>query len=63
MADFGPLYPSADQYHHVPFWHLWDMATGPDDVRFQGRTGSSRPTAKVTRLTRCGHQCALESEQ
>jgi hypothetical protein len=21
MADFGPLYPSADQYHHVPFWH------------------------------------------
>ena len=27
------------------------MATGPDDVRFQGKTGSSRPTAKVTRLT------------
>ena len=27
------------------------MATGPDDVRFQGKTGSSRPPAKVTRLT------------
>jgi len=30
------------------------MATGPDDVRFQGRTGSSPPTAKVTRLTQNG---------
>ena len=30
-------------------------ATGPDDVHFQGKTGSSRPTAKVTRLTRIGH--------
>jgi hypothetical protein len=28
------------------------MATGPDDVRFQGKTGSSRPMAKMTRLTR-----------
>ena len=32
------------------------MATGPDDVRFQGETGSSRPTSKVTRLTRNGRQ-------
>jgi len=28
------------------------MATGPDDVRFQGETGSSRLTRKMTRLTR-----------
>src|SRR5206468_11938237 len=27
------------------------MATGPDDVRFLGKTGSSRPTTKMTRLT------------
>ena len=27
------------------------MATDPDDVRFQGKTGSSRPTTKMTRLT------------
>ena len=26
------------------------MATGPDDVRFQGKNGSSQPTAKMTRL-------------
>src|SRR6185295_16680556 len=26
------------------------MATDPDDVRFQGKTGSSRPTTKMTRL-------------
>ena len=24
------------------------MATRPDDVRFQGKTGSSRPTTKMT---------------
>jgi len=29
------------------------MPTGPDDVRFRGKTGSSLPTAKVTRLTQC----------
>ena len=29
------------------------MATGPNDVRFQGKTGSSRPTTKMTRLTQC----------
>jgi len=28
---------------------------GRDDVRFQGKTGSSRPTAKVTRLTPLRH--------
>jgi len=28
------------------------MATAPDDVRFQGKTGSSQPTTKMTRLTR-----------
>src|SRR6476469_4910817 len=28
------------------------MATGPDDVRLQGRTGSNRPTAKMTRAPR-----------
>jgi hypothetical protein len=27
------------------------MPTGVDGVRFQGETGSSLPTAKVTRLT------------
>jgi len=27
------------------------MLTGPDDVRFQGKTGSNRPTTKTTRLT------------
>ena len=26
------------------------MLTGPDDVRFQGKNGSSQPTAKMTRL-------------
>jgi hypothetical protein len=33
-------------------------AHGPDDVRFQGTNGSSRPTAKVTRLTLRRHQTA-----
>ena len=32
------------------------MVTGPDDVRFQRRTGSSRPTTKITRLTRFRHR-------
>jgi hypothetical protein len=27
------------------------MPTGRDDVRFRGKTGSRRPTAKMTRLT------------
>jgi hypothetical protein len=31
------------------------MLTGRDGVRFRGKTGSSLPTAKVTRLTRTGH--------
>jgi len=31
------------------------MATDPDDVRFQGKTGSSRPMTKMTRLTLSGH--------
>jgi hypothetical protein len=26
----------------VAYWHLSDMPTGPDDVRFQGKTGSRR---------------------
>jgi hypothetical protein len=39
----------------VASWHLGDMATGPDDVRFQGKTGSSRPTTKMTRLTQLRH--------
>src|SRR6476469_191340 len=32
------------------------MATGPDDVRFRGKTGSRRLTSKTTRLveSRCG---------
>src|SRR6266487_6680564 len=30
------------------------MLTGPDDVSLQGKTGSSRLTAKVTRMTQCG---------
>ena len=33
---------------------IWDMATDPDDVRFQGKTVSSRPTTKMTRLTHNG---------
>ena len=36
------------------------MAIGPDDVRFQGKTGSSRPTTKMTRLTQTGHFGALD---
>ena len=39
------------------------MATGPDDVRFQGKTGSSRPTTKMTRLTPLGHRRRLTVEQ
>jgi hypothetical protein len=35
--------------------HLWGMATGPDDVRSWGQTGSSRLTTKVTRLTPSGN--------
>jgi hypothetical protein len=31
------------------------MATDPDDVRFQGKTGSSRRTTKMTRLTQLRH--------
>src|SRR5260370_4909800 len=31
------------------------MPTGRDDVRFRGKTGSRRPTAKMTRLTHLGH--------
>jgi len=27
------------------------MATGPDDVRFQGKTGSDGQTGKMTRMT------------
>jgi hypothetical protein len=30
------------------------MATGPDDVRFKGDTGSSRPATKMARLTPIG---------
>ena len=30
------------------------MATGPNDVRFQGKTGSNWPTTKMTRLTHNG---------
>jgi len=47
------------------------MLTGRDDVRFQGKTGSSRPTAKVTRLTQTGsrpqfvrvHQFGIKPEK
>ena len=31
-------------------------ATFPDDVRLQGKTGSSWPTTKLTRLTLNGHE-------
>jgi hypothetical protein len=31
------------------------MLTGPDEVRLQGKTASSRPMAKVTRLTLSRH--------
>ena len=30
-----------------------DIPTGPDDVRFQGKTGNSWPTTGMTRLTHC----------
>jgi len=39
----------------VGFWHFSDLATDPDNVRFQGKTRSSAQTAKVTRLTHCRH--------
>ena len=31
---------------HFRCWHLGDMATDPDDVRFQGKTGVRRETGK-----------------
>src|SRR6266850_36428 len=34
------------------------MPTGHDNVRFRGKTGSRRPTAKLTRLTHLGHWVA-----
>jgi hypothetical protein len=34
------------------------MATGPDDVSFQGKTRSSRPTTKMTRMTQLRHETA-----
>jgi len=37
---------------HIRLWHLQDMATGPDDVRFQRKTGSRRGPVKPTRMTR-----------
>src|SRR5258705_4926216 len=36
------------------------MATGPDDVRFQGKTRSSRPTTIMTRLT-CNRRRGLQT--
>ena len=39
------------------------MATGPNDVRFQGKTGSSRPTTKMTRLTHLGHRRVAPERQ
>ena len=35
------------------------MATGPDDVCFQGKTRRSRPTTKMTRMTHSGHRDAF----
>jgi hypothetical protein len=37
------------------------MATGPDDVRFQGKTGSGRPMTKPTQMTRSGHRRQIKS--
>src|SRR6266581_2880402 len=34
------------------------MPPGRDDVRSRGKTGSRRPTAKMTRLTHFGHLAA-----
>src|SRR6266571_9552552 len=39
------------------------MATDPDDVRFQGKTGSSRPTTKMTRLTQVGLPVVLAMKE
>jgi hypothetical protein len=43
-------------YHYenrdVGYWHETDLPGRPDDVRFQGKNGSSRPTTKMTCLTR-----------
>ena len=38
------------------YWHETDMPSGPDDVRFRGKTGSHGYTVKVTRMveSRCG---------
>ena len=35
-------------------WHVYDMPTGSEDVRFRGRTGSNQTTVEMTRLTRSG---------
>jgi hypothetical protein len=39
------------------------MPTGPVDVRFQGKTGSSRPTTKMTRLTHFGSRLPRGAQQ
>jgi len=44
---------AATEYRYCLHWPFCDMPTDPDDVRFRGKTGSSLPTAKVTRLTQC----------
>lgn len=36
------------------------MPTGPDDVPFRGKTGSSLPTSKMTRLTQNRYQPGYE---
>ena len=41
------------------FWHLRDMPTGRDDVRFRVKAGSHGQTGKMTRLTQLRHRQAL----
>jgi hypothetical protein len=37
------------------FWHECEVPTASEIVRFSGKTGSERPTIKVTRLTHLRH--------
>ena len=36
---------------HIRSWHISDVPTDPDDVRFSGKIGSSWRTVKTTLLT------------
>jgi hypothetical protein len=56
-GEFSPLASQARLFD-VAFWHVRDMPTASDDVRFRGKTGSRRTTVKPTRLTQLRHRLA-----